>query len=111
MIVHDLNTMKGGWFIGAFEPTCLATQDFEVAVKRYQAGSRETPHVHRVGREFTVIVEGHARINGRDYLAGAILDIPPGEATAFEAVTDVLTVVVKTPSVLGDKYPVETPLP
>jgi mannose-6-phosphate isomerase-like protein (cupin superfamily) len=105
VILHDLKQMKGGWFIGDFEPTCLTTRDFEVAVKHYRAGDRESPHVHLVGREYTVIVEGHARMNDLDVLAGTIVEIPPGEAVGFESVTDVTTVVVKTPSVAGDKYP------
>ena len=36
--------------------------------------------------------------------AGDIVLIEPGEDTDFEALTDVTTVVVKTPSVAGDKY-------
>ena len=36
--------------------------------------------------------------------AGDIVEIAPGEAASFEALTDVTTVVVKVPSVPGDKY-------
>jgi hypothetical protein len=35
---------------------------------------------------------------------GDIIKLSPGEASAFSAITDVTTVVVKLPSVTGDKY-------
>ena len=35
---------------------------------------------------------------------GDIILLEPNEGTSFEALTDVKTVVVKTPSVLNDKY-------
>ena len=100
----DLGFMKKGWFIGPFSPTVFNTDQFECAVKRYTAGEHEASHVHRVAIEFTVIVEGTVRMNGITYERDAILEFPPGEATDFEAVTDVVTVVVKVPAVPGDKY-------
>lgn len=107
MILHDLRSMTGGWFIGEFAPTCFATKDFEVAVKRYPVGIKEAPHVHKVGREFTLVLEGRVRVNGQELGADTIFEIPPGEATAFETLTEVVTVVVKVPCVAGDKYLVE----
>jgi mannose-6-phosphate isomerase-like protein (cupin superfamily) len=100
----DLREMEKGWFIGPFLPTALHTEQFECAVKRYPAGAREERHVHRVATEFTVIVEGRVRMNGVEYGHDSVLRIPPGESTDFEALTDVITVVVKTPAVKGDKY-------
>ena len=35
---------------------------------------------------------------------GQIVTINPGEATDFMAITDVTTVVVKTPGVVNNKY-------
>ena len=43
-------------------------------------------------------------MNDSVYEAGDIVLIEPGEDTDFEALTDVTTVVVKAPSVMGDKY-------
>ena len=102
--LFDLESMKKGWFIGPFEPTALHTTMFECAIKRYPAGACESRHVHRVATEYTVIVEGRVRLNGVEYSRDAIVCIPPGEATDFEALTDVTTVVVKTPAVPGDKH-------
>ena len=41
---------------------------------------------------------------GQQFASGDIVKLPPGEATGFKAITDVTTVVVKLPSVIGDKY-------
>lgn len=106
MKTHNLTDMIKGWFIGPFQPSLFSTADFECAVKRYHAGDRETAHVHRVATEFTVIVEGSVRMNDMIYDRDAIIEILPGESADFEALTDVITFVVKTPAVLGDKYPV-----
>ncbi len=90
--------------MGNFSPTLIPTDAAEVAVQRYQAGTHEPKHVHRVATELTLIVSGLARMNGEDLHAGEIIRIPPGTAADFEAVTEVTTVVVKLPCVKGDKY-------
>jgi mannose-6-phosphate isomerase-like protein (cupin superfamily) len=101
---RDLQAMTKGWFIGPFLPTAFHTDLFECAIKRYAAGEREGAHVHRVATEFTVIVEGSVRMNQQVYGRDQIIEIKPGEATDFEALTDTITVVVKVPAVAGDKY-------
>ena len=73
-------------------------------MQRYQAGTHEPKHVHRVATEITLVVTGRARMNGEEISAGEIVRIPPGTAADFEAVTEVTTVVVKVPCVKGDKY-------
>ncbi len=96
--------MVGGWFVGDFSPVVLPTPDFEVAVKSYRAGDREASHHHKVAEEITVIAAGRARMCGRELVAGDIVHLAPGDSTGFEALEDTITVVVKRPSVKGDKY-------
>src|SRR5262245_60127936 len=98
--------MTKGWFVGDFTPVALATGDCEVGIKHYSAGDREAPHYHRVATEITAIVTGRVRMMDREFGAGEIVVLEPGEATGFEAILDSTTVVVKLPSVIGDKYPV-----
>lgn len=105
MRTFRLGDMVKGWFVGDFAPAALRTAAAEVAVKRYPAGAREPRHLHRIAPEVTLILEGRARMNGTVHEAGAIVLVEPGEATDFEALTDVTTVVVKVPSVAGDKHP------
>lgn len=100
----NLKDMTKGWFVGDFDPTIIKTQEFEVAVKKYNAGDEEKSHTHKVATELTLIVSGIAKMNGEILHANSIVKIDPNEYTNFQAVTDVTTVVVKTPSVKEDKY-------
>ena len=101
---HNLDDMVGGWFIGHFEPTILKTDDFEVAVKIYKKGDYEENHFHKIAKEYTLIMDGEVIMSGENYSSGDIVVIKPNESTDFRALTDVKTVVVKTPSVANDKY-------
>lgn len=104
MRTYALADMIGGWFVGDFSPTVLRTGDVEVAVKEYAAGAREPRHHHKIAEEVTVVVTGRARMCGRIVEGGTVVHLEPGESTDFEALTATLTVVVKRPSVQGDKY-------
>src|SRR5256885_948501 len=95
----NLKNYTGGWFIGDFDPAILRTGLFEVAVKKYKAGSVEKKHYHSKAIEFTVIVDGQVLMNNNQFENGSIIQINVGEETNFEALTDVTTVVVKIPSV------------
>jgi quercetin dioxygenase-like cupin family protein len=102
--------MIKGWFVGDFEPSVLRSKDFEVALKYYRAGEQEDEHHHRVAIEITVVVSGKVKMLGRIWEAGDIVVVEPGEASSFEAITDSANVVVKMPSVTGDKYAGTLPL-
>ena len=106
MTLRRLADMVGGWFVGGFEPTCWNTRACEVAYKQYEAGAVEGAHVHRVATELTLIASGRALMKGRLLVAGDIVVLQPGEAADFAALEPTTTVVVKLPSVAGDKYPV-----
>ena len=104
MTHRTLNEMVGGWLVGDFEPTCLKTSACEVACKQYAAGASEAAHVHRIATEVTLVASGRVIMNGRTFAAGDIIVLEPGEPTDFRALEDSMTVVVKMPSVMGDKY-------
>jgi len=104
MQVHKLGEMVGGWFAGQFSPTVMKTGDFEAAVKYYKSGDREPRHHHKVAEEITVVASGSVRMFGRVFRQGEIVHLDPGDSTDFEALEDAITVVVKRPSVAGDKY-------
>lgn len=102
----ELNNMTRGWFVGDFEPTSFKTKDCEAGFKKYKAGDKEAKHLHKIATELTLITSGVVIMNGIKYKEGDIIVMEPGEATDFEAVTDSTNVVIKVPSVKGDKYPV-----
>ena len=99
-----LQDMVKGWFVGGFQPTAFATQNCEVAVKRYSAGEREAAHYHRVATEITLVLSGRVRMAGKVWSEGDIIVLEPGDTTDFEALTDAVNVVVKTPGALHDKF-------
>ncbi|MFM0184925.1 hypothetical protein PQR25_04000 [Paraburkholderia nemoris] len=107
MEAFKLSDMTKGWFVGGFTPTALSTEACEVAVKHYTVGTREEAHVHRVATEITVIVSGRVRMAGKEWGEGDIVVLAPGDVTDFEALTDTVTVVVKTPGARNDKYLVD----
>jgi len=101
---YKLDKMVGGWFVGAFEPSAFTTDTCEVAVKKYKKGTIEAAHFHKVATEITCIVEGEVLMFGKKWTSGDILVLSPGEITSFEALTDVITTVVKLPGAMNDKY-------
>lgn len=100
----DLKNMTKGWFVGDFVPSVLRTTEFEVAIKTYKAGESEPGHFHRVATEITVVVSGKVSMCGKQWGPGSIIKLSPEEATDFYAQEDSVTVVVKTPSLIGDKF-------
>lgn len=100
----ELQDMVKGWFIGDFEPTLFQTEDVEVAIKYYKAGEFEATHYHKIATEFTVVLNGKIKMNGTIYSSNQIIKVNPGVSTDFEAITDVITVVVKIPGAKNDKY-------
>lgn len=104
MKISDFQNMTGGWFAGDFDPAGLWTKDAECGVKRYRAGDYEPRHVHKVVTEVTLLLEGRAKMNGVELQQGKIVALKPGESTDFLALTDAVTVVMKTPSRPRDKH-------
>jgi quercetin dioxygenase-like cupin family protein len=104
MKLHNLSSFTRGWFVGDFEPSIIRTKDFECMVHYYKAGDSEARHVHKVADEITVIVHGVFKMSGQRLQAGDIVHLLPGEPADFECLEDGATTVVKTPSVIGDKY-------
>lgn len=104
MKIFSLQDMKGGWFIGDFEPSCYRAKAFEIGAKQYKKGDSEPEHVHRIATEVTLILSGRAAMNGRELTSGDIVLLEPGEAALFDALEDTVTLVAKFPSVPSDKY-------
>ena len=104
MEIHNLNNFVNGWFIGNFEPTLLKNESFEMSIKKYKSNDYEKSHYHKIATEYTIIVDGEVEMNGVTYKKDSIIKIEPNESTDFKCITDVVTVVVKTPSVNNDKF-------
>lgn len=99
-----LENMVRGWFVGGFSPTAHITTSCEIALKKYKRGEREDAHFHKVATEITLVVSGQIKMAGQEWGEGDIVVLEPGEASEFEALTDTVSVVVKVPGALNDKF-------
>lgn len=98
-----------GWFIGDFEPSMLRTKDFEVGILTHKEGEYWAPHFHKEAIEYNVLISGDMSIVHED---DTITHLKPGDVFAFEKGeisaphfhADCKILVVKVPSVIGDKY-------
>lgn len=104
---YNINDFKRGWIVGNFTPNIIKTDDFEFMVRNYKKGESEQKHVHKIAHEITVIVNGVFLMNNEKYTEGDIIHLLPGDATDFKCLEDGATAVIKTPSVIGDKYIIE----
>ena len=107
MKIYKIKDMKGGWYIGNFEPTAYKTKDFEVSLKDHPKGEVWPKHFHKEAIEINLIVKGEMRLNNVSLKQGDIFIIDKMEVVDPEFLKDCLIVCVKVPSVLGDKYVVE----
>lgn len=102
---YRLEQFKNGWIVGDFDPHIIRTKAFEFMVRHYRKGDMEKRHVHKVADEISVVVYGKFRMSNMILEKGDIIHLSPGDPTDFECVEDGATAVIKTPSVIGDKYP------
>tara|TARA_R100000315_G_scaffold43267_1_gene19118 strand:+ start:192 stop:512 length:321 start_codon:yes stop_codon:yes gene_type:complete len=104
MKVYDLKDYTRGWFIGDFEPSVFRTPDFEVGFLFHEKGENWPAHVHHLSDEFNVLVEGRMVICDQEINPGQIFVIEKGEVAAPTFLEDCKLLVVKAPSIPGDKH-------
>ena len=107
MKILNFQNMKGGWFIGDFEPSILKSKDFEVAILFHPKGEKWQKHFHKEAVEINVLLTGKMIINEKLLLPGNIFLIEKNEIADPEFLEDCTIVCVKTPSIPGDKYEVK----
>jgi hypothetical protein len=105
MIIKKLKNMTKGWFIGNFEPSMLKTEIFEVGCLERKKG-KDIRHYHKIATEITCLLSGSMIINGTRMEQGDIFILEPYTISESEFYEDSKLVVVKIPSVIGDKYEV-----
>jgi len=108
MKVEKLNNFFRGWFIGDFEPAMYRTDKFEVGFLTHKKGEEWPAHYH-TGTEINYLVSGRMRMQDTFLESGDVFMFGPYEVANPEFLTDCEVVVVKTPSIPGDKYSAESP--
>lgn len=104
MIVANIKSYINGWFIGNFEPTLVKSKDVEIAHHFYSKGFKGTPHTHKIATEYNYIISGKLFASGKELKGGDIFIYEPSEISDVEFLEDTDLIVIKMPSVPGDKY-------
>lgn len=104
MEILKMNDMKGGWFIGNFEPTAYKTSEFEVCYKHHKKGEKWDVHYHKEATEINYLIEGKMRIQNKELNKGDIFILNPYEIADPIFIDDCIVLIVKTPSKVGDKF-------
>jgi hypothetical protein len=104
MEVFKIADMKGGWFMGNFSPTSHKTPTCEACYKIHKKWEVWECHYHKLGTEINFLIRGKMILQGVTLNAGDIFVIKPYEIADPEFLEDCEIVIVKTPSVPGDKF-------
>ena len=104
MQIYNINDMRGGWFVGDFEPSVFKNPFFEVAHHQHKKGDPHQRHTHKVTTELTYIIEGEVMVSGKHLKGGDMWTYGKNEISDVECLTDVSLVVVRWPSIPSDKY-------
>jgi len=106
MKTTKLDVFTNGWVVGAFHPTLLASPHVEVGVHHYKKDEPAPRHYHLKSTEINIIVSGKMMECGKELGPGDIFIFDIGEKSDTEFLEDTVIVVIKHPSVPGDKYAV-----
>lgn len=102
---NNLKNFIGGWVVGSFKPNIIFNEEIEVSVKFYNKNDKEKKHFHKLAKEITIVANGSIKMNDEIFYKNEICILEKGEECSFESLEDgTITVVIKNPSVLGDKY-------
>jgi quercetin dioxygenase-like cupin family protein len=102
--VYNIKDFKGGWFLGNFEPSIEKFSQFEIGIVKHHRGQKWDNHIHKVATEYNVILSGTLRMQGQLLHKGDIFVMKPYELSDSEFLEDCEILVIKVPSVPGDKY-------
>lgn len=106
MKVQQLSDFVRGWFVGNFEPSIFKTDKFEIGILTHKKGEEWPSHYH-TGTEINYIISGNILMHNQVLKAGDVFMMEPYEVADPEFLTDCEVVVIKTPSMPGDKYMAE----
>jgi hypothetical protein len=104
MKIYNIRDMVGGWFIGDFEPSVVCLKEFEVGVLTHKKDEVWPTHHHKIATEINCLLTGKMIIQDKEINVGDIFVLEPMEIADPKFLEDCKVLVVKIPSVIGDKY-------
>lgn len=100
----NLKNFTKGWLVGDFTPSIFQTKDIEIAIKKYKKGDKEKKHYHKIAIEYTTVLSGKIKMIDQIFNPDDIVVVDKNIENEFECLEDCILLVIKTPSVIGDKY-------
>jgi quercetin dioxygenase-like cupin family protein len=100
----NINDYTKGWIVGDFTPSLIQNKNIEIAIKKYKSGDIEPKHYHKIATEYTIVLSGKVKMIDMVFGQDEIVEIKPNVVNQFECLEDCVLLVIKTPSVIGDKY-------
>ena len=104
MRISKLEDYHKGWFVGGFTPTAYFSTHAEVCYRIHPKGEDWPRHYHKIGVEINLLIKGSMTINDTLIHEGEVFIIDPYEITKPTYLTDCELIIIKLPSVPGDKY-------
>lgn len=104
MKIYQMSNMKGGWFVGEFNPTAFKSSFFEVCYKKHPKGEKWPDHYHKTAVEINYLIRGKMKMHDTILIAGDIFVLEQYEVANPVFLEDCELIVVKTTSDLNDKY-------
>jgi len=104
MRMDRIERFKNGWFIGDFEPSLIRTKDFEISLMTHEKDAYIPLHYHHLVEEMNVFVSGSMTCNGCVLIPGDIFIFEKDEVSDCVVHEKSTILVVKAPSIIGDKY-------
>lgn len=99
-----MKNFTGGWFVGNFIPSVHKTKDFEACYKIHKKGEKWDAHYHKVAIEINYLIRGRMKIQDQILKKGDIFVLNPKEVADPTFFEDCELIVIKIPSIKGDKY-------
>lgn len=96
-----------GWFIGQFDKAVYKTDQFEAGLQTFKKGFRSPKHTHKIATEINLVVSGKVMYGNQLLSAGDGIIYYPGDVCECYYLEDTVTMVIKTPGALNDKYLIE----
>jgi quercetin dioxygenase-like cupin family protein len=98
MKIEKIKNMKGGWFVGNFDPVSYKTDKFEVSYKVHPKGQKWETHYHTKVTEINYVIRGKMVLQDVELNEGDIFTLYPYEIANPVFLEDTEIVCIKTPS-------------
>lgn len=105
MKIDNIKNYIKGWFCGDFHPRLIHSKDIEIACHHYFAGFKSEPHIHKIATEYNLIINGLVEIEDKLFKSGDFFIFEPNKYKQVKFIYDTDLIIIKTPSIIGDKYP------